>query len=140
LKHLSILVLAVGVAVAATPASFAATTHADQAADARFYASLKKLAPETRLDQICDYEAMVRIARDRTPYHPDRAQADAVSPSKHTETSVRATGGAFRSGGHWYSLSYACTTTPDNMKVTSFSYQIGKQIPESEWQRYGLWR
>ncbi len=138
MKHLVTLIVAGALAGAAAPAALA-TSRNDQV-DARFYASLKKLAPETRLDQICDYEAMARIARDRTPYRPDRAEAEAISPSKHTPTSVRTTGGAFRSGGHWYSLSYACTTTPDNMKVTSFTYQIGKLIPESDWQRYGLWR
>lgn len=108
--------------------------------DPRFYASLKKLDPDTRMDQICDYEAMRRIDQDSSPYHPDRAKAEVISPPKRTANSVNTTGGAFRSHGRWYTLSYACITTPDHMKVTSFSYTVGKLIPESDWAKYGLWR
>ncbi|MEW6639469.1 MAG: DUF930 domain-containing protein [Pseudomonadota bacterium] len=108
--------------------------------DPRFYASLKKLDPDTRMDQICDYEAMRRIDADASPYHPDRAKAEVISAPKRTANAVNAIGGAFRSHGRWYALSYSCVTTPDHMKVTSFSYKIGKPIPEAEWAKYGLWR
>jgi hypothetical protein len=130
----NILALLLAGLLIASPAS------ANSRGDPRFYASLKRLDPETRLDQVCDYEAMLRIGRDPNRFHPDRAKAEVISEARRSTESVSASGGAFRSDGHWYSLSYTCTTTRDHMKVTSFNYQIGKLIPEAEWSKYGLWR
>lgn len=108
--------------------------------DPRFYASLKRLDPSTRLDQICDYEAMLRIGRDPHNYHPDRAKAEASSSPQRGRHSIVTNGGAFRSNGRWYTMSYTCQTGTDNLSVTYFSYSIGKAIPTSEWSKYGLWR
>jgi hypothetical protein len=113
---------------------------ADSQMDPRFLASLKRLAPETRLDQVCDYEAMLRLGRELHGFHLDRAKADVISRPIRTRNSVKATGGAFRSAGRWYVLSYACETTSDQMKVTSFSYQVGTMIPPSDWPKFGLWQ
>lgn len=110
------------------------------ASDARFLASLSKLDPQTRLEQVCDLYAMKQIARDSNPYHPDRAKTDVVSHPRHSGNTVTGTGGAFRSGGRWYQFSFSCTGTPDGMKVTAFSYRLGQPIPESKWANYGLWR
>jgi hypothetical protein len=110
------------------------------AMDPRFAASLKKLDPETRLEQVCDLEAMSRIDRDANPYHPDRAKTDVISHPVHTGDTVTGKGGAFRSKGRWYSFSFTCKGTPDHMKVLAFSYKIGEPIPESKWASLGLWR
>jgi hypothetical protein len=113
---------------------------AERAGDSRFYDSLRRLDPATRLDQICDYEAMLRIDRDTNPFHPDRAKAEVLATPQRTSDSITTSGGAFRSDGRWYSLSYTCKTNPDHLTVTYFHYQIGKLIPTSEWSKYGLWR
>jgi hypothetical protein len=110
------------------------------AMDPRFAASLKKLDPQTRLEQVCDLEAMSRIDRDANPYHPDRAKTDVISHPLHAGDTVTGKGGAFRSKGRWYSFSFTCKGTPDHMKVLSFSYKIGDAIPESKWASLGLWR
>ena len=120
---------------ATTSWSFAAATHGDP----RFYASLSRLDPATRLDQICDYEAMLRIDRDENPFHPDRLKADVTSTPQRTSNSVTTTGAAFRSDEHWYSLSYTCRTDSSHLKVMYFAYHIGKLIPKAEWPKYGLW-
>jgi len=128
-------VLALVVFSATTSWSFAAATHGDP----RFYASLRKLDPATRLDQVCDYEAMQRIARDSNPYHPDRLKADVTANPQQTSNSVTTTGAAFRSGKKWYSLTYTCRTDASHLNVTYFAYHIGKEIPKSEWTKDGLW-
>ena len=110
------------------------------ATDARFLASLNRLDPNTRLEQICDLYAMKRIDRDSNPFHPDRAKADVISHPRHVKDTVMGTGGAFRSNGHWYQFSFECKGSPDHMRVVSFSYKIGKMIPETKWADYGLWR
>jgi hypothetical protein len=129
------IVLALIVFSATTSWSFAAASHGDP----RFYASLSRLDPATRLDQVCDYEAMQRIAADKNPYHPDRLKADVTANPQQTSNSVTTTGAAFRSGKRWYSLSYTCRTDASHLKVTYFAYHIGKEIPKSEWTKDGLW-
>jgi hypothetical protein len=115
-------------------------TMAQAAAESRFERSMRRLAPTERLVQLCDYTAMQRIRKENHEYRPDRAVADATAQTRIVKNSVEAKGAAFRSRGKWYGLSYSCTTAPDNMKVLSFSYKIGTEIPESKWASYGLWQ
>ncbi|MBN9584186.1 MAG: hypothetical protein BGN84_11345 [Afipia sp. 62-7] len=128
-------VLAVAL-LAAAPA----TAESSKVMDPRFAASLKKLDPDTRLEQVCDLEAMNRIARDPNPYRPDRAKTDVISHPSHRGDTVTGKGGAFRSKGRWYSFSFTCKGSPDHMSVQAFSYKIGDPIPESKWAALGLWR
>lgn len=106
----------------------------------RFERSLQMLAPDERLEQLCDYTAMVQIRKDAGNYRPDRAVANATAEPHLARDSIEAKGGAFRSHGKWYVVSYKCTTTPDHLTVTSFQYKIGPEIPEAKWAAYGLWQ
>lgn len=108
--------------------------------DAHFERVLKLLEPLDRLEQLCDYTAMVQIRKDSRHFHPDRAVASATSAPKISAHRIDANGAAFRSRGRWYELSYSCAATPDHMKVLSFHLTIGKEIPESKWASYGLWQ
>ncbi|WP_458761431.1 DUF930 domain-containing protein [Afipia sp. TerB] len=110
------------------------------AMDPRFAASLKRLDPTTRLEQVCDLEAMTRISRDANPFHPDRAKTDVLTHPVQSGDLIKGTGGAFRSKGKWYSFSFTCKGSPDHMRVLAFSYKIGDLIPESKWASLGLWR
>ena len=110
------------------------------AAETRFERSLLRLAPGERLVQLCDYTAMKRIRHDHRKFRPDRAVADAVGDPTIDKNTVIAKGGAFRSRKKWYALSFRCTASPDNMKVLSFTYQIGGEIPQDKWAAYGLWQ
>ena len=129
------------VAIGTTIATAAATLTTVQAAglSADLQRVLKLLEPVDRLEQICDYTAMVHIRKDRH-FHPDRAVASATKKPKIGPNSIDAKGGAFRSRGHWYAMSYSCAATPDNMQVTSFHVKIGQEIPETEWAALGLWQ
>lgn len=120
----------------------AATLLSAQAAagDARFERSLKLLDPTERLTQLCDYTAMSYIRKDARHFRPDRALAGARAEPQLQHDTVEAKGGAFRSHGKWYELSYTCTGTPDHMQVTSFRYSIGAEIPETKWASFGLWQ
>jgi hypothetical protein len=108
--------------------------------DSSFERMLRRLDPETRLEQVCGAEAMRRIDKDKNRYHPDRADVGAVSEPEAKNDVMRGSGGAFRSGGHWYRFSFTCRTSPDRLKVLDFKYAIGAQIPEKEWDTYGLWK
>jgi hypothetical protein len=110
------------------------------AADARFIASLAKLDPQTRLEQICDYEAMSRIGDGANGFHPDRAKSNVISPPQHLGDTLIAKGGAFRSGGRWYQVAFTCKASPDHTRVLSFAAKVGALIPEAKWPAYGLWK
>jgi hypothetical protein len=107
------------------------------AASEKFRKALDRLDPQTRLEQVCDLEAMNRIKKDQK-YKPDRAQGAASAEPKTEGHKITAKGGAFRSKGDWYELSFVCEATPDHMKVLSFEYQTGKPIPKEKWEEYGL--
>ena len=107
--------------------------------EARFQTALGRLDPQTRLEQVCDLEAIKRIKREKK-LPADRAQGAASAEPKTEGHTLTATGGAYRSKGAWYELSFVCQASPDHMKVVSFEYQTGKAIPESKWENYGLWR
>lgn len=109
------------------------------AAENRFERSLQRLSPGERLVQLCDYTVMQRIRHDHPQYRPDRAVADARSRVYINKDTVEAKGGAFRSRRKWYAMSYKCTASPDNMKVLSFKYKVGAEIPQSKWALYSLW-
>lgn len=126
--------LALALAITTTVAAHAAT-----ATDARILRSLKRLEPIDRLEQLCDYTAMIHIRKDSHRYRPDRAVAGAVTDPKLGKDNIVAKGGAFRSRGHWYEMAYSCTTTPDHLEVLKFHLTIGKEIPSNKWAAYGLW-
>jgi hypothetical protein len=126
-----VLTLAVG-------AAMVMSAHA-AAADARFERSLKMLAPSERLEQLCDYTAMTQIRADGQHFRPDRAVASAAIAPRVSEHKIVAKGGAFRSRGKWYALSYSCTADVEHLKVLAFKFAIGGEIPEAKWASYGLW-
>jgi len=109
------------------------------AADSRFIASLSKLDPQTRLEQVCDLAAVNQIGRTEKMPKPDRAKANVITPPRHHGDTIEGTGGAFRSGGKWYAFSFTCKGSPDHLKVLSFTYRVGELIPKSKWPEYGLW-
>ena len=109
-------------------------------ADERFARSLQMLAPPERLEQLCGYTAMTRIRQDDKSFRPDRTVANAMTEPREQNDTIEVKGGAFRSRGKWYGLSYSCTATPDRMAVVTFSYTIGPEIPQTQWAGYGLWQ
>ena len=108
--------------------------------DEHFERSLQMLAPAERLEQLCGFTAMRRIRQDDKNYRPDRTVANAMAEPREYNDTLESKGGAFRSRGKWYALSYRCTTTPDRMAVLKFTYTIGPEIPETNWAAYGLWQ
>ena len=109
-------------------------------ADERFARSLQMLAPAERLEQLCGYTAMSRIRQDNRNFRPDRTVANAMTEPRAQNDTIEVKGGAFRSRGKWFALSYNCTATPDRMEVVAFSYAIGPEIPETKWASFGLWQ
>ncbi len=97
-----------------------------------------KLTPETRLEQRCNGRAMGAISREHKGFRPDEFVAYAFAETAIRGALIRAPGGALRSGGKWYRVSYVCETSPDGLEVKSFSYQHGEMVPRKDWNAHFL--
>lgn len=115
--------------------AFATAAHA---LDARFSAALGKLDPKTRLEQVCDWEAMNKIGQGGS--RVDHAISGAVMPAQHVGDMLIVKGGAFRTGGKWYQVAYTCKATPDHKTVLDFTYKTGPAIAPAKWTAYGLYK
>lgn len=123
---------------ATPPPSLAGALHAakrfyldavlDAPAMARAREAIKKLPPEKRLVQTCNIEAVGQLGNAGRGFSPDAVVANAFVPPVASGSSFTVTGGAFRSGGKWYALAYACTLSHDMDAVTAFSYRIGADV------------
>jgi hypothetical protein len=117
------------IGVAAQSSVHAASSRTDQ---------MLKLSPETRLEQRCDARAMGSVGREHKGYKPDEFVAYAFADPVIRGNQIKAPGGAVRSGGKWYRLSYVCETSADGLEVKSFAYQLGAEVPRGEWDEHYL--
>lgn len=101
---------------------------------------LKRLDPATRLEQVCDVAAMSFIGRDHKEFRIDRSVVSALAEPSVKGNTLTGKGGAFRSRGKWYQYSFTCQATPERLRVLSFQYKVGDEIPEARWSQHGLYQ
>ena len=102
-----------------------------QSIDPREKAQLQDLSPEEQLVQRCDIESMDQVGADKVVSY-------GFAPLKIDGHHLSAPGAAFRKHGHWFYLTYSCTTSVSNMDVLAFSFRKGAEIPRSEWENHLL--
>ncbi|MBQ9352062.1 MAG: DUF930 domain-containing protein [Phyllobacterium sp.] len=100
--------------------------------------ALPTLELGTRLEQICNLEAMAQVAKWDKSFKPDRVIAYAMAATKVKSGVITATGAAMRSGGNWYNLAFNCGISPETQQVQSFEFTVGKSIPREEWADHAL--
>ena len=128
MKNISLGILLIAGIASASPA-IARSSRADQ---------MLKLDPATRVEQRCDARAMGSVGREHKGYRPDEFVAYAFADPVMRGTQIKAPGGAIRSSGKWYRLSYVCETSVDGLDIKSFSYELGAEVPRSEWDAHYL--
>lgn len=124
------LIALVGIALLASQSAYALPE--------RMIESLKKMDPETRLQQRCDLEAMNRIQKDNHHMIADEMVPYAFGQTKTKGNLLIARGAAFRSHNVWRHISYRCKTDDDHLNVLSFEYKIGAEVPRSDWAKHYL--
>jgi hypothetical protein len=102
--------------------------------------ALKKLDPAERAHQACAIKGLDTLRREKRLPQADRMKTGVAGAAVFDGASVTAKGGAVRAKGRWYALKFVCKVTADQMEATSFSYELGSEIPESKWEAMGLWR
>ncbi len=100
--------------------------------------TLPALAPDERIIQLCNIEALEQIRIARPKPFPDAIVAPAFADTTTTEATLVASGAAYRSGRTWFRAQYTCTVGADLESVTAFDFAIGPEIPEAEWDSHGL--
>jgi hypothetical protein len=101
--------------------------------------ALLKLGPEERARQVCIIKGIETVRKDKRLSQADRMKTSILQPAQFTGTVVTAKGGAVRMKHHWYALKFTCEVTGDLMKATSFTFELGDEIPKEKWEDYGLW-
>lgn len=89
---------------------------------------------DERASQLCLTELRQQLLNASPPYFPELLPSD--RPKDGTIIEIPRV--AFRASGLWYNLSYRCEIDADALKVLSFAFHVGEQIPRSEWTRRGL--
>ncbi|THA68568.1 DUF930 domain-containing protein [Ensifer adhaerens] len=95
---------------------------------------LSQLAADEQIVQLCNLEAMEQVHRWRVDFTPDLLVAYATSDIVLAGRNLRADGAAFRSNGRWFNIKFGCAVAPDIKSVAAFEFQVGDEIPESEWE------
>lgn len=99
---------------------------------------LLQLAADERIVQLCNLEAMEQVHRWNADFRPDTLVAYATAKIRLVDRNLRADGAAFRSKGHWFNIKFGCAVAPDSKSVIAFEFQVGDEIPESEWEAHFL--
>lgn len=104
----------------------------------RIRTELTHFDPGERVVQLCNIEGLEQIKRAAPQFAPDTLVSYAMADNSIAGLTLTATGGAFRSRRKWYGVSLKCTVGADLESVTSFEFQLGKPIPEDEWEDHNL--
>lgn len=100
--------------------------------------SLKRLEPQTRLQQLCDFEAILQINRQYDQYAADFVIAYATEAAVRKGDAVIARGAAFHSGGQWYKLAFECQLSTSQRNVAHLKFKVGDPIPGDQWADLNL--
>lgn len=90
------------VSLVATVGFASSTTTANALNDDRLNGQLMKLDPETRLEQTCDTEVVLRINREHPKFRVDKVIAYAFGDTTSSGNLFKAPGAVLRSRGQWY--------------------------------------
>lgn len=130
-RSLYLALFVVGAAIGGSSATFA---------DASMDRVLQKLEPEERAHQACSLRGLDAIRKGTRLKAIDRLKTSSRAHAIFKDNVVTANGAAIRANHHWYALKYKCSVTDDQMKAKTFDFQLGAEIPEAEWEDYGLWK
>nr|WP_319483147.1 DUF930 domain-containing protein [uncultured Cohaesibacter sp.] len=92
---------------------------------------LKDMAPQERMVQVCNMDAMGKLDADRLVDYT-------FSSPQINDNTVTADGAAYRRNGHWYKVSYSCDTSKDQMEVLNLDVTKGDEVPKDQWTQFNL--
>jgi Domain of Unknown Function (DUF930) len=109
-------------------------------ADASMDRVLKELEPEERAHQVCNLRGIDAVRKGSHLKGVDRVTTTIKRPAVFKDNVVTAKAGAVRAKNRWYFLDFTCAVSDDQMRAKTFSYTLGGEIPEAQWEDFGLWK
>lgn len=109
-------------------------------ADASMDRVLKELEPEERAHQACNMLGIDAVRKGSHLKGVDRVTTTIKKPAVFKDNVVIAKEGAVRAKNRWYFLDFTCAVTDDQMRAKTFKYTLGGEIPEAQWEDFGLWK
>ena len=100
--------------------------------------SLKHLEPQTRVQQVCNLEAILQINRQYDQYAVDFVVAYATHAVVRKGDAIIAHGAAFHSNGQWYNLVFECQLSANQRDVAHLKFKLGDAIPGDQWADLNL--
>jgi hypothetical protein len=99
---------------------------------------MKRLEPQTRLQQLCNLEAILQINRQYEDYAADFVIAYAREAVVRKGDAIIAHGAAFHSNGQWYNLAFECQLSANQQDVARLKFKLGDAIPGDQWADLNL--
>jgi Domain of Unknown Function (DUF930) len=93
---------------------------------------LNRLEPQTRLQQLCNLEAILQINRQYEGYAVDFVIAYAREAVVRKGDAIIARGAAFHSDGRWYNFTYECQLSANQRHVARLKFKLGDTIPGNQ--------
>lgn len=87
-----------------------------------------------RAAQLCVTELREQLRRASPPYRPELLPSFGLK----TGTVLDVRNAAFRASARWYDLRFRCELDENAMTVRSFAFEVGREIPRSEWKSRGF--
>lgn len=100
--------------------------------------ALPQLAPQERVIQLCNIEALAQLRQQRSGFQPDLVIPYAMKDANVTGQILEAKGAAIRSKRHWYGLAFNCEVAPDFKTVVAFEFLLGAEISKDQWADHNL--
>lgn len=101
-------------------------------------AALPTLGNDERVIQLCSIEALEQIRSAKPEYAPDTLVAYAFGDMNVAAGVLTAPGAAFRSRRRWWNVSLTCAVATNLTAVTAFSFTLGDEVPEADWDAHFL--
>ncbi|MCM2471895.1 DUF930 domain-containing protein [Rhizobium sp. CG5] len=95
---------------------------------------MANLSRSARADRLCLTELREQLRNGSPPYNPELLPSFGLK--KGTVLDVRKA--AFRANTRWFNLNFRCEVDEEVTKVMSFGFEVGAQVPRSEWKNRGF--
>jgi hypothetical protein len=97
--------------------------------------AMRNMPRSRRGGQLCYSELLLQLRRaGRLHSADDRVPRYELKSG----TVIDVARSAFRTAGQWHDVGFRCEVDADAMKVVSFAFRVGGQIPASEWRKRDL--
>ena len=123
--------------VSPSPKAVKALYAKDMLSDPRVRGMHSKLPSEKRIVQMCGMEANEQV-RYGARMIPDLLKSFGKGGGLITGTHLTARGGAVRSLGTWYEITFDCTVNAAFDTITAFRFALGSPVPRAQWASRGL--